>query len=77
MWWPTSVAMAAMSPLSREPSANVVRSMSSTPDPKQKMSRAPGAATCSAVAMPRNSARPCATVPASVTGDVAPAIVIE
>ena len=77
MWWPTSVAIAAMRPLSREPSAKVVRSMSSTPDPKQKMSRAPGAATCSAVAMPRNSARPCATEPASVTGDVAPAMVIE
>ena len=69
--------MAPMSALSSEPSAKVVRSMSSTPEPKQKMSRAPGAATCRAVAMPRNSARPWATVPASVTGEVAPAMVIE
>ena len=51
--------------------------MSSTPEPKQKMARAPGAATCRAVAMPRNSARPWVTVPVSVTGDVAPAMVIE
>ena len=56
-WWPTSTAIAAIIPLSSEPSANVGR-MSSTPEPKQKMSRAPGAATCSVVAMPRVSARP-------------------
>ena len=69
--------MAPICALSRVPSENVVRSMSSTPEPKQKTRRAPGAATCSAVAAPRNSATPWTTEPASVTGDVAPAMVIE
>ena len=36
--------------------------------------RAPGASACSAVATARNSASPWTTVPASVTGDVAPAM---
>ena len=74
---PTSVAMAPMSALSTQPMEKVVRSMSRTPDPKQKTRRAPGAATWMAVATPRNSASPCTTVPARVTGDVAPAIVME
>ena len=51
--------------------------MSSTPVPKQKTRRAPGAATCSAVAAPRNSATPWASEPARVTGDVAPAMAME
>ena len=54
-----------MSPLSSAPTANVVRSMSSTPEPKQKMSRAPGAATCRAVATPSPMATPNASVSAS------------
>ena len=47
------------------------------PSRSRRRARAPGAATCSAVATPRNSATPCTTVPASVTGDVAPAMAIE
>ena len=42
---PTSVAMAPMSALSTQPMEKVVRSMSRTPEPKQKTRRAPGAAT--------------------------------
>ncbi len=76
-WWPTSVAMAPMSALSTLPIEKVVRSISRTPVPEQKMSRAPGAATCSAVAAPRNSATPWAMDPASATGEVAPEIAIE
>ena len=66
--------MAPIWALSTLPIEKVVRSMSSTPVPKQKTSRAPGAATCSAVAAPRNSATPWTTEPASVTGEVAPAM---
>ena len=45
MWCPTSVAMAAIKALSTLPSEKVVRTMSSTPEPKQNTSLAPGAAT--------------------------------
>jgi len=69
--------MAAMIPLSRAPIARVACRMSRGAAPKQKMRRAPGAAVWMAVAMPRNSASPCATLPANVTGEVAPAMDIE
>ena len=48
--------------------------MSSKLVPAPRMSRAPGAPTPMAVATPRNSATSMATVPAMVTGAVAPAI---
>ena len=44
-------------------------------DPETPMTtRAPGASACRAVATPRNSASPWTMVPASVTGEVAPAM---
>ena len=76
-WWPISTAAAPISVLSRLPSDMVVWRMSRMPGPQQASTGAPGAAVWIAVMVPSTSAQSSASVPAGVTGAVAPEIGIE